>query len=240
MIESLAVYSLLIIAAALIGGLLPLVANWQRHTVRLFISFGAGVLLGAAFLHIIPESADLIQAAMGVPLLLGFLTLYIFEKFVMVHSCEAEDCHYHELGWPAYIGLSLHSIVTGLVLGTGILVPQVSLVIFLAIFFHKIPESFSLASLLVHGEVPKKRIFIAILIFSLIVPVSALVTLLIFDSVSTRLIGWLLAFSAGTFLHVAADDLLPEVHSAQLNRKTSLAIFLGGLFIMWISHSIGA
>jgi len=240
MLEPLIVYSLLIVAAALIGGLLPLVANWRRNTVRLFISFGAGILLGAAFLHIIPEAAELIQAALGIPLLLGFLTLYIFEKFIMVHSCEAEDCDYHHFGWPAYIGLSLHSLITGVVLGTGILVPQVTLVIFLAIFFHKIPESFSLASLLVHSRIPKNHIFIAILIFSLIVPASALATLLIFESVSTHLIGWMLAFSAGTFLHVAADDLLPEVHSAQLNRKTSLAIFLGGLFIMWISHSIGA
>ncbi|MBI2346962.1 MAG: hypothetical protein HYV03_08860, partial [Deltaproteobacteria bacterium] len=45
----------------------------------------------------------------------------------------------------------------------------------------------------------------------------------------TTLAGWALGFSAGTFLHVAVSDLLPEVHKASQGRIPTLIAFLIGI-----------
>lgn len=235
---ALTIYSIVIVLTAWAGASIPLIAKWRRRTIRLFISFGAGVLLGAAFLHMIPEAAELIQARLGIPLLLGFLSLYIAEKFVMVHSCEAEECDFHTVGWSAFWGLSLHSFITGIALASGMLATNLGFVVFLAILMHKFPASFSLASVLLHEEFPRRKIAAVVFVFSISVPIGAGITFLAFDSVSPQAVGWLVAFSAGTFLHVAADDLLPEVHSANLERKSSLSVFLAGIFVIWLTQQI--
>ncbi len=88
--ESLIIYSVGIILIAWIGGTIPLFFRKKIFIIQLFISFGAGILLGAAFLHMIPDAADYIGTRVGFPALLGFLVLYIFEKFIMTHPCPAE------------------------------------------------------------------------------------------------------------------------------------------------------
>lgn len=233
------IYFVLIIAISLAGGILPLIAKWREGTIRLFVSFGAGVLLAAAFIHMIPASAQLLGSEMGIPLLIGFLSLYVFEKFVMVHACEAHDCHYHTLGWAAFLGLGLHSLTDGLVLGTSFVVPEITMAVFLAILLHKFPASFSLSSILILEKFSRKKIYALLAIFTLAVPIGGLITYFLLSDGSEKVIGWLVAFSAGTFLHVAADDLLPEVHSAKTNRLATLVTFFLGLCVIWLNHEIG-
>lgn len=234
---TLLVYSSLIVLAAAVGGLIPVIAAWRRLFNQLFICFGAGILLGTAFLHILPEAVHLLGGEIGLPLMLGFLFLYVFEKFIMVHSCEG-DCSYHAIGWSAFLGLSIHSLTAGMALGAGIVAPGVGFFMFLAILIHKLPESLSLSSILLHAAFSKKRTLLIILLFSLTIPAGAALTILLAPKLPATAVGWLIAFSAGTFLHIAADDLLPAVHSNEENRPSTLMAFLTGLAFMWFSKSI--
>ncbi len=232
--NSLIIYSLCIIIVAWIGGAIPLFFRKKLLIIQLFIGFGAGILLGAAFLHMIPDAAEYIGSSLGVPILLGFLTLYLFEKFIMTHPCPAEDCEYHKVGLSALVGLSFHSFVTGLALGSGILVPHLGFVVFLAILLHKLPASLSLSSLLVKEKYSGTAIVLIILLFSFMVPLGAFITFFLLEKTSNLTIGYLIAFSAGTFLHVAADDLIPEVHRHVKFRKLRLFVFLSGIIVIWI------
>lgn len=232
--SSLIIYSMCIIVVAWIGGAIPLFFRKKLLVIQLFIGFGAGVLLGAAFLHMIPDAAEYIGPSLGVPILLGFLTLYLFEKFLMTHPCPAEGCEYHKVGLSAFIGLSFHSFVTGLALGSGILIPHLGFVVFLAVLLHKLPASLSLSSLLVKEKYTNKFITLIILLFSFMVPLGAFITFLLLKNTNHVTIGYLIAFSAGTFLHVAADDLIPEVHRHFKFRQVRLLVFLLGIFVIWI------
>ncbi len=232
--QALVWYSLLVIAVAWIGGVIPLYFKENRKVLHLFISFGAGILLGAAFLHMIPDAAAYIGADLGIPILLGFLTLYLLEKFIMTHPCPADSCEYHTVGLSAFLGLSLHSFITGLALGAGILVPKLGFIVFLAVLLHKLPASLSLASLLVKEKYTNLKVILTILLFSVMVPLGAAITYFLAAHTSTEVIGFLIAFSAGTFLHVAADDLLPEIHHDGQDRIIRLFAFFVGLFIMWL------
>ncbi len=228
------IYSLSIIFVAWVGGLIPLYFKHNLKMIHLFISLGAGVLLGAAFLHMLPDAAEQIGPQMGLPALVGFLTLFILEKFIMTHPCPAEHCEYHHVGLSAFIGLSLHSLITGLALGAGLMVPRLGFIVFLAVILHKLPASLSLTSLFIKEHYSTKKLFAYLTAFSLMVPIGAVITYLFLkESTNHQTIGYLVAFSAGTFLHVAADDLLPEVHHVSQDRMLRLVIFLLGLGIIW-------
>ncbi len=228
------VYSAIIIFIAWLGGLIPFYFRENLRLIHLFISLGAGVLLGAAFLHMIPDAVEYIGPKVGLGTLLGFLSLYLLEKFIMTHPCPAEHCEYHKLGLTAFIGLSLHSLITGLALGAGIMVPRLGLIVFLAVLFHKLPASLSLTSLFIKEHYSNKKLFSYLTAFSLMVPLGAFITYFFFkETASHQTIGYLIAFSAGTFLHVAADDLLPEVHLHGTDRIARLITFLAGLVIIW-------
>ena len=56
---------------------------------------------------------------------------------------------------------------------------------------------------------------------------------------NSTLVGYTLAFSAGTFLAIALTDLLPEIQfHAHDRHKLSGAVALG-LFVMWVTSLIG-
>jgi len=182
----------------------------------------------------IPEAAEMIGAQLGVYVLAGFLMLFISEKFIMTHPCPSEHCEYHHVGLSAFLGLSLHSLVTGIALGTSVMVPELGLIVFLAIILHKLPASLSLTSLFLKEGYPNKKLFFYLTTFSLMVPIGALITFLFLQHTSIKTIGALTAFSAGTFLHVASDDLLPEVHQHSHDRYSRLIAFFIGLCSIWI------
>jgi zinc and cadmium transporter len=82
---TLSLYTGAILLGALAGGALPLFASVRRSD--LLLSFSAGVMLGAAFFHMLPEA---VEGAGGdaIPfVLVGFLVLYLLERFVLVHVC---------------------------------------------------------------------------------------------------------------------------------------------------------
>jgi zinc and cadmium transporter len=82
---SLSLYTGAILAGALAGGALPLFARVRRSD--LMLSFSAGVMLGAAFFHMLPEAVEEAGRAAVPFVLVGFLLLYLLERFVLVHVC---------------------------------------------------------------------------------------------------------------------------------------------------------
>jgi zinc and cadmium transporter len=84
-VGALSFYTGAILLGALAGGALPLFASIRRSD--LLLSFSAGVMLGAAFFHMLPEAVE--RGGTGViPFVVaGFLVLYLAERFVLVHVC---------------------------------------------------------------------------------------------------------------------------------------------------------
>src|SRR5690349_567537 len=90
------IYGALIFSTALTGGLLPLfMPNADEDKLKLFVSLGAGLLLGLAFMHMLPEASKLLPERFGAWFLVGFVLLMVLERFIMVHACEEHGCDYH-------------------------------------------------------------------------------------------------------------------------------------------------
>ena len=230
-------YSTLILFAVFLGGILPLSRRWDRAKIPLFLSLSAGLMLGSSFIHLMPESFELVGHQAGIYVLLGLLFLYAFEKFITVHICEIEtdQCEVHKnLGLSAFIGLFLHALTDGIALGVGLLIPKLGFIVFLAIFFHKAMEAFSLTSILMHENKSPGRIILANLALLAAIPIGALLSYWVVGGNNPKMAGIALAFSAGTFLHISLSDLLPEVHRHSKLKNQAFAFFTLGLLLMYL------
>ncbi|MFQ5811565.1 MAG: ZIP family metal transporter, partial [Armatimonadota bacterium] len=200
----------------------------------------AGVLLGAAFVHMIPQAGEIAGPSTSSLALMGMLVLLLIEKFVMVHACPGDACDYHTIGLTAFVGLSLHSILEGVAIASSATMPALGPVVVVAIIAHKVPASLSLSGLLLAAGYRRGQILGLLALFSLMVPVGAIGAYSIIGSVSEYVVSALIAVSAGTFIYIAASDLLPELHRAHQFRTLSLATFLGGIALTWGASALGA
>ncbi|MGO9449680.1 MAG: ZIP family metal transporter [Candidatus Binataceae bacterium] len=243
MSASLLLYLAVILAGSFVGGLLPLAGNWSRHTLLIPVSFSGGILLGAAFFDMIPESAPLLGKWLGWPLLAGFLTIFILERFVLVHpypehAGEHGHAHHIHLGITAYAGLSFHSLLDGLAISSTYNRPDLGGVVLLAVLFHKIPDAFALASLLLLDRWSPRAIVGYMTLFAFSTPVGAILTWLALTDANNAIVGAAIALSAGTFLAVATSDVLPQIRRLNNQRAWPLVALFVGLAVSWVGRLI--
>ena len=255
---ALAGYAGAILLGSLAGGALPLLGQARRSDALL--SFSAGVMLGAGFLHMLPEAVE--QAGYRVIpwVLVGFLFLFVVERFALVHVCAepgpvsgdpghgqpghdhasgATGCQVHTLGLAAFIGLSLHTIVDGFALGSASHDAGLGFFVFLAILAHKIPSSFSLSAILSAEGYSRRQALAMNAAFGLMVPVGAGIYLLLRRAVHAESFApYALAASAGTFLHLALSDILPDLHRRGGSKLKLTAALMFGLVVMLALHLV--
>jgi zinc and cadmium transporter len=263
---ALAVYALAILVGALAGGALPLLGRMRRSDALL--SFSAGVMLGAAFLHMLPEAVEGAGLSALPFVLVGFLFLFLLERFVLVHVCaepgptpaalahphgtpghvhvegDATGCEVHTMGLAAFVGLSLHTIVDGFALGAASTDAALGFLVFVAILAHKIPSSFSLSAILRAEGYSRARALAMNGVFALMVPLGAALYVVVRGFVQApAFTSFALAASAGTFLHLAFSDLLPELHRRGGSKLKLSAALVGGVAAMWalrlVNHGHG-
>jgi zinc and cadmium transporter len=246
---ALAFYTGAILAGALAGGALPLLGQFRRSD--LLLSFSAGVMLGAAFFHMLPEAVEGAGATAIPFVLVGFLLLYSLERFVLVHVCAEPSAHAapglpgshahglgpgcgaHTMGLAAFLGMSLHTIVDGFALGAASEETGLGLLVFLAILAHKIPNAFSLSAILRAEGYSVRRALTLNAAFALMVPVGAGLYLMARELVRVEdFTSAALAASAGTFLHLSLSDIVPDLHRRGVARFAMTAAMVAGLAVM--------
>lgn len=233
-LSHLGLYSGVLSASVIAGGILPVFFEWTRRHLPVFLSCSAGIMLGTTLLHLVPESFELIGKESSYWVLWGFLFLYIFERFVTVHICEALECEVHTMGVAAVVGISAHALTDGIALGSGLMVSGLGMVVLVAIFFHKLPEAFALTSILLNETKGRFRIVLFNLLLICMVPLGGLLVYGLIGPGDSRITGIALAFSAGTFLHISISDLLPEIHKYSERRYSLFAAFFFGLILMFL------
>ncbi len=232
-------YSAFIVLGALAGALVPMIVQGEKRLV-MFLSFAAGVMFGAAFFHMLPEAFEEGGYAAFTLVPVGFLFLFLLERYVLVHACEEPpDCvehgHGKALGLTAFLGLSAHTLFDGVALGSAV-TEGVGFMAFVAIAAHKVPSSLSLAAILKSEGKGKRAILTYAFVYGLMVPLGALIyfgiaALVHIETFAAKA----LAFSAGTFLYIAISDLLPNVNRHGREGRTRNMLGLGvGLSMMFL------
>src|SRR5438132_12255711 len=93
----LAFFSFLIAAFALFGGLLPFRGEISHTRLQFYLTFSAGVMIGAAFFHVMPDAIEQSgKEYVGVWMALAVVGLFCIERFIAPHSHEVNDHHHEE------------------------------------------------------------------------------------------------------------------------------------------------
>jgi zinc and cadmium transporter len=232
---SLGFYLPTVIFISLVGSFLPLLRELSQRALALLLSFSAGVLLGAVFFHMLPETGEVLGDSIGWPILAGFLLIFVMERFVFVHACEERSCDIHQMGLPAFLGISLHSLLDGIALGAGLILPHLGPVVLLAVIIHKMPDSMSISSILLSAGWARRKVALLSLLFSLTTPVGALFAYT-FRSLSEENVAVAIGISAGTFLAIATADILPQVHRIEERNPMTLMFLVLGLGVSWLGR----
>ncbi len=105
-----AVYSLAILAVSMGGGLLPFLGRITHSRLQFYLSASAGVMLGAAFFHIIPEAVEFSKGNFGWWMSLGVVGLFCIERFIAPHTHEVAEGHMaeHQHGSGEFIAVNPH------------------------------------------------------------------------------------------------------------------------------------
>ena len=155
------------------------------------------------------------------------------------HHHHAHEPPVGRLTWAgAAVGMGLHSLLEGVALAASVaaasdgqLTPPIAgLGTFVVILLHKPFDAMTVATLCHAGGAARGRVLLVNALFALLVPIGVL----LFGAGASALGGtqvavpYALAFSAGTFLCIAAADLLPEVQFHRHDRVgLSVALVLG-------------
>src|SRR6266403_729034 len=143
--------------ATVFGGAIIVQKPWVRSYLRYLVAPGAGFMLATALVEMVPESIHLRGAYACVLILAGYLLVHFFEHTVTPHFHFGEETHAHEFGhahkrYSVLFGLMIHTFFDGIAIASGFLVsPWLGWVIFMAVFLHKIPEGFTVASVMLAG-----------------------------------------------------------------------------------------
>src|SRR5258708_17731486 len=141
-------------AANVFGGAIIVQKHWERSYLRYFVALGAGFMLATALVEMVPESIHLQGGYAGFLILAGYLLVPFFEPTVTPHFHFGEETHaaqfvHSHKAYSVLVGLLIHTFFDGIAISSGFLVSQaLGWIIFVAVFFPKIPEGFTISSVM--------------------------------------------------------------------------------------------
>jgi zinc and cadmium transporter len=223
-------------AAALAGGLLA--EDWLlRHRLAL-TGFAAGVLLAATMLDIVPEAIEASGTSVLAWLLASFVIMALFEQAVARHG------HRRGVRPPRIVPLALlgsdalHNVADGAAIAAAFLSSiRLGIVTSIAVILHELPEEIADYVLLRSSGFSRRRALLALSGVQLTAALGALATAVAW-SLLERVSGVVLAVAGGTFLYIAATDLLPAVlHAGEGDRHRRHGV-LG--FLLGVAMAVAA
>ena len=226
-----AVYALSAFLMTLAGGAFAL---RYRQYLLYIMAFSSGLLIGVAFLDLLPEvTAAAFHEGISTRLLMltliaGFIAIFLLEKLTIIHSEKQHDApgHHHHVGFIGAAGLSFHSFLDGLAIGAAFQAgSHTGFVVLLAVVAHDFADGLNTVTFMLASKSKMSRI-VGLLIVDAVAPVAgALLTGVV--RIDPRVVAFQLSFFAGFLLYLGASDLLPQVHAQP--KGTLLLSTIGGL-----------
>lgn len=199
-------------------------------------------MLGAVFLEVIPEVALQWNSNLITPMglaLAGYLLIQLVEHTIAPHFHFGEETHSDEMlrrgvAFTAVVALSVHTFFDGVAIASGLLTNfRLGLLLFIAILLHKIPEGFTVASIMLSSGRGNQAALRATALIAAATFAGIILTFILKPAIN-----YTLPFSAGVTLYVAASDLIPEVNRKGRyggDARTSLLVFAGAA-LFYLAH----
>jgi zinc and cadmium transporter len=238
-----AVYTLMASAAvacvSLAGALVLFVspATLRAWTPTL-IALAAGVLLGDAFLHLLPEAVETAGSggyATGLTLA-GIVSFFLAEKIMRWRRHASHSAaSVQPMARMNLLGDALHNFSDGVVLAAAFsLSPPAGVATTLAILAHELPQEIGDVGALIHGGYAPRAAVLRNFLCALSCPLGALFAI-VFESSGGVELAWLTPIAAGGFIYIAAASILPALqqdHTSLLGAAVQVGVLLLGVSAM--------
>ncbi len=206
----------------------------ELFLIEHFVAFGAGFMLAVAVVELLPEAFARSGAAAPALVLAGYLAVHFTQHTLTPHFHFGEETHAvnRVAGTSALVGLLLHTFFDGVAIASAFLVrPTLGVMVFIAIFLHKLPEGVTVSSLMIAGGRSSGQAIGA----AGMLGVATLAGVVLTDHISF-LVHHGLALSAGVTIYVAASNLVPEF---QGKRGWKLpAAFFAGAAVFYVTKTV--
>lgn len=197
--------------------------GFRSHWVPRMVSFAVGAMLGAVFLHMLPEAmnqADSIEA-LSATALAGIAGFFLLEKAALWrhrHDTHAEGSRMQHAGPLILLGDGLHNFVDGVLIAAAFLIDTtLGVTTAAAIVAHEIPQEVGDFMVLLQAGFSRTRAFLLNLAASLTSVAGGVIGYLALEGARAAL-PYVLMLAAASFIYIAIADLIPE-----LNRRNDTA-----------------
>lgn len=211
----------------------------SARLISLLVPFAAGSLLGDAFVHLLPhafEEYGHLTVSAGV--VGGFFLFFVLEKVLLWHHCHNIDCEEHlsQIGALSLVADGLHNFIDGVIVAASFRHSWgLGLTTSLAVVAHEIPQEIGDFIILLHAGHTRRRA----LVYNFLSSLSALIgggVVLAFQA-NSHWLGWLLPFTAGGFVYLAASGLIPQIQQEEktgrlLEGMIGLGLGFGIMFLL--------
>ena len=221
--------------------LLFLKEDLLTRILLILVAFSAGALLGAAFLHLLPEAISEIGSQkenilkISGFILLGFCLFFVLEQFISWH-------HHHAVRHPeikpfSYLILfsdGVHNFFDGLAIAASFVTGfSTGIITTLAVVLHEIPQEIGDFGILIYGGFKKSQALFFNFLSALTAVLGGVIGFLLSKKIGDS-ITFLLPFAAGNFIYIGASDLVPELKGGKCDRKSVVCFsaFLLGIILM--------
>jgi zinc and cadmium transporter len=251
--------ALIVLLTGLSGFLSALAASFflalgeKRRAALLphLVSLATGALLGAAFVGLVPHAMESIGPGgahrVGMALLLGILTFFLLEKFVLWRHCHDDPCEMHSPSDAArdaasarmiLAGDSFHNVLDGVLIAAAFMTdPKLGIVTAMAVAAHEVPQEVGDVAILLHGGYSRGRALALNLLTSLTAIIGGVIAYFAL-STALHLLPYALAFAASSFIYIAVADLIPGLHRrVDMRAGLEQVLFIGvGVAIVYFTH----
>ena len=217
-----------------------LIAIRFRRSLTLLIAAGAGLLMGAAFLDLLPEAISLGASAEGKPAdVLGIALLSFFLFFAIQNALDAATTKWEDstraLGKAGALLLIFHSLRDGMAIGLSYAASHpAGYAVAVGIAAHDLGDGMNTVILTAGGRTPRPVDYLFLVADSIAPMAGGLLT--IWWTFSARGSVVLLATAAGFFIQMATSDFLPEVRNGKTPRKFILLAVIAGAALIYFAN----
>jgi zinc and cadmium transporter len=228
-------------AAVTIAGIVAIrrYEDWALWNASYFACFAAGVLVSVSFLHIVPKALALSPSA-PIFILIGYLFMHLFNRFVTAFVCDRPATKDYALGIVPMLGIGIHSFIDGIVYSVTFSVSAfMGILVSIGMVLHEFPEGiFTYVLLRKGGFQERAALWAAVFAAAFTTPLGTLISFPIISRIDQSALAALLALSAGALIYVGASHLLPTAER-EPRRHNLLALGAGVLVAFGIIATHG-
>jgi zinc and cadmium transporter len=239
-----------IIGASLAGGAVSLLlAAAIAYSLLLawvprMVSYSVGVLLGVAFLSLLPDAfekpADA-EELFGV-VLAGLLAFFLLEKAALWrHGHDhGDDGTRQPSGLLILVGDAFHNFVDGVLIAAAFLTDlRLGVTTTLAVMAHEIPQEVGDFMVLLKAGYGRSRALLLNLAVSLTSIAGGIAGYLMLEGVRA-MVQYALLLAASSFIYIAVADLIPDMHRQNSAREIAwqLGLMTVGIATIWAVESL--